>query len=460
MERQNKILAVLAGVILLLGLSTYISNKPQNAPSRGVTANPNFDQQYHWSLCNRYISLCRRLSSFSDPKSVNLKKDNNTKQDLFPVITTPSTNQNNVKAITSNESYNILCTTVQRQMTWGSFAIRCKDLKTWAERCAPTVNIHLVPFESVSRLKHNDTSFGNFDATISVKGTFKYLDPFFGTIYIDVVDAYKIKQKSISKWVHVIVQNQLHASAVFPKRKSHVVGHWFNSYPADMITDNPVHKIPKILPGDTSLRMATVWYSPNFPCPSLSKEVQEQNHILYDCISGGYRIETWYKHFFTTPQDRELARIFLKDPQLGPGYLYFQLFWKFDVLVVPEKQNSRDKLRYNSMQRVLSQFRSGVPTLLEMGGGATVEFINLYNYTCVFVNYRRKNVHKSIVQESNSSIHRRKYWTFDEAAVAMRSIDLRRQCQQEGLRIAKDNTPSRIAQKFIRTVGYQGDFRC
>ena len=56
---------------------------------------------------------------------------------------------------------------------------------------------------------------------------------------------------------------------------------------------------------------------------------------------------------------------------------------------------------------------------------------------------------------------RNRYWTFDEAVVAMmQSIDLRKQCQYEGLQITKDFTQSRIAQKHLRVLGYQGNFSC
>eukprot|EP00980_Cylindrotheca_fusiformis_P022395 scaffold9272_cov59-Cylindrotheca_fusiformis.AAC.2 len=52
------------------------------------------------------------------------------------------------------------------------------------------------------------------------------------------------------------------------------------------------------------------------------------------------------------------------------------------------------------------------------------------------------------------------YWTFEEATEAMKSVDLRKQCQTEGLQIVRDYSPNEIAKKQLRALGYQGTFQC
>lgn len=55
---------------------------------------------------------------------------------------------------------------------------------------------------------------------------------------------------------------------------------------------------------------------------------------------------------------------------------------------------------------------------------------------------------------------RRQLWTFSEAVIKMTDPEVRYQCQQQGLQIAQDYSPSKIGQKFLRAVGYEGDFVC
>jgi hypothetical protein len=185
--------------------------------------------------------------------------------------------------------------------------------------------------------------------------------------------------------------------------------------------------------------------------------------IKYDCIHREFDIENWYTDFLTTPQELAMAHQILSNPQLGPGRLYYQLFWKFDILVVPAKTTCPEKLRYGNVQRAISQFRSGVPVLLEIAGEVLEDFMQIYQYSCVFATNNNHHTLMNFLNPSSSSSSSTgaRYWTFDEAVDAMaQTADLRKQCQQEGLRIAKDFTPSRIAQKHLRALGYSGTFTC
>merc|ERR1711884_47759 len=78
-----------------------------------------------------------------------------------------------------------------------------------------------------------------------------------------------------------------------------------------------------------------------------------------------------------------------QNPQLGSGRIYYELFWMYDILVIPAKHAFKPKLRYGNVQRAVSQMRSGVPVLLEIYGEVFEEFRDMYDYTCVYYNHTR-----------------------------------------------------------------------
>ena len=341
--------------------------------------------------------------------------------------------------------YNILCTTTERQILWGSYQIRCRDLKTWADRCAKDVQIYLYSHEETKYFSNNIT----FDATVSIKTPFYRPGTKFGKLYLDVVDNYDVTERKVHPTIDVIVQNIYHANDIFPNRNHHVVEHWYNSYPQDMMSEKPVFEIPSINEVDT-LNMATVWTNKQEPCPTL----HPTPNVNYQCIDEIYTIATWYDKYFdlSIPGRRESIEKTLKDPLTGPGGLYYELFWMYDVLVIPAKMAFKPKLRYGNVQRAVSQMRSGVPVLLEIYGEVLEEFMDMYNYTCAFVRSS---------STTNLTLGKgRRYWTFEEAAQAMKSKTLREQCQKEGSRIVQDYSPRAIAQKQLRALGYQGTFNC
>ena len=533
-----------------------------------------------------------------------------------------------VAVVESNDDkYNILCTATHKVTTWGSYIIRCKDLKVWADRCAPKVNIDLISREtllgminppkpkseskrrkkwrilptwrsfyrtmslslrgrnrrssssnsvaiapatdqnininamqtipSTRRNKNNNKYI--YDATVSIKNAISVpvnnTKISFGKLYVDVVDNYKLVADNITLDVDVIVQNSYHANDIFPHHKYHVVEHWYNSFPLDMMSNeeiptsftlpeirnisygksssrdytlnvaaipqeqpqqekptpsimNSIYSLfsksssstaedsttttePLYQPLDINkLRMGTIWTNQKYPCPSLSNAtttnnkyiLSELDDISYDCIDRNYTIATWYNDLpFISPEDKIVAKEILEgdnSTMLGPGRLYYELFWKFDVLVIPVKRQSQlPKLRYGNVQRAVSQMRSGVPVLLELGGEVLDEFMERYNYTCVFVTPNtttttepsadnatvttsRSLSTSSSASATTTNTNNRRYWTFDEASIAMKDPTLRKQCQLEGLAIVKDYSPSRIAQKHLRALGYTNEFVC
>lgn len=139
-------------------------------------------------------------------------------------------------------------------------------------------------------------------------------------------------------------------------------------------------------------------------------------------------------------------------PELGAGMLYYNIFRKFDALVVLAK-NDTMKLEYGNVQRAISQMRSGVPVLLEIRGKVFEEFMNIYNYSCAF---RRYDNHEATIKDE----HPLDLMSFNEAVEKLKDPKVRWDCQRQGLEIVKEYSPSKIGQKFLKTVGYQGDFLC
>eukprot|EP00534_Pseudo-nitzschia_fraudulenta_P009804 CAMPEP_0201152500 /NCGR_PEP_ID=MMETSP0851-20130426/13159_1 /ASSEMBLY_ACC=CAM_ASM_000631 /TAXON_ID=183588 /ORGANISM="Pseudo-nitzschia fraudulenta, Strain WWA7" /LENGTH=117 /DNA_ID=CAMNT_0047429521 /DNA_START=33 /DNA_END=389 /DNA_ORIENTATION=+ len=116
------------------------------------------------------------------------------------------------------------------------------------------------------------------------------------------------------------------------------------------------------------------------------------------------------------------------------------------------------KLRYGNVQRAVSQMRSGVPVLVDVRGRVLEDFVEKYNYTCVF---RRDDRHNGNDNDNDyNNDYNNDYPSFEKAVEQLLRPEIRERCRKEGLRIAKDYAPSRIAQKFLRTVGFSGKFSC
>ncbi|KAL3943981.1 MAG: hypothetical protein SGBAC_001934 [Bacillariaceae sp.] len=343
--------------------------------------------------------------------------------------------------------YRILCTTPGRQMRWGSYQIRCRDLKHWTDRCVPDARIYLLSHEQVNDFFRLFDRM-HYNATVSIKTPFNNPSVKFGKNLLDVVDNYDVRAANVNENIEIIVQNHHHADGMFKNRVYHVVEHWYNSYPEDMMSSKTVFEVPQITSVET-LKMATVWTNKYQPCPDLYPMPPD---VEYDCIDEVYNIEVWYENYFndTTPEEDQRLRDILEDPSQGPGRLYYELFWRYDVLVIPVKTAFMPKLKYGNVQRAVSQMRSGAPVLLEIYGEVLEEFMFIYNYSCAFVLNKTELVYNTT----------RQYWSFSEATEAIRSPELRRKCQEEGFAIVKDYSPSAIAKKQLRALGFTGGFNC
>jgi len=371
-----------------------------------------------------------------------------------------------------NESvdFRILCTSDKKRMAWGSYKLRCIDLKRWVDVCVPNVDITVgVSIEQLherwsnekntsqvgSILSPNRTSDNDifYNATIFVKSMSRKDFPQFGSKFIDVVDEYNWKEEKIPPEMHLILQTRWQGQSMYPNHASSVVEHWYNSYPSDMVKGGHPEYIPSIEQKSSSrLHIATIWntrrsHDPTEGgCPTLNIQGAK-----YDCIDKDFDITSWYLDVLRKDNDKcQMVRT-MAYPQLGTGMLYYNVFRKFDALVVLAK-NDTMKLDYGNVQRAISQMRSGVPVLLEIRGRVLEDFMNVYNYSCAF---RRYHDEPTIKHE-----HPTELMSFDKAVEQLKDLDVRRECQRQGLEIVNDYSPSKIGQKFLKTVGYQGDFLC
>jgi hypothetical protein len=289
-----------------------------------------------------------------------------------------------------------------------------------------------------------------YDASIFVKSYPNSSLPLYGNMFMDVVDEYWVPDQEIPPYVSLILQTKWQGDDLFPSHNYSVVEHWYNSYPADMATASDPHDIPNIMESDNhKLQIATVWntrrgHDPTEGgCPTLYDP-----SVQYHCLDKEFDISKWYTKYMKNKEAQCDMERTLADPELGPGKLYYNIFRKYDALVVLAK-NHTDKLNYGNVQRTVSQMRSGVPVLVEIRGKVLEDFMQTYNYTCAFQRWPEEVLNLN-----------RKLWNFQEAVHQLKDANVRRKCQREGLDIARDYSPSHIGQKFLSIVGYKGDFQC
>jgi len=342
-------------------------------------------------------------------------------------------------------------------MKWGSYKLRCRDLKTWAQKCTNNVDIVTgFSFEDIQKLRWLRYPLGQlkeeekvtYDATVFIKSFpgRKRILPMYGNLFVDMVDEYGYADEDIPAEMHLLLQTEWQGSEVFHSHEFSVVEHWYNSFPADMALLGPPAYVPPIS-HETNISIATIWNTKRDKepteggCPKLLSK-----HVSYECLDQPFDISTWYLDLFKEENDRcEMERT-LANPRLGTGMLYYNVFRKFDALVVLAK-NDTMKLEYGNVQRAVSQMRSGVPVLLEIRGRVLEDFAKRYNYTCVFKRYHNHGIEK-------------RYRSFNEAVMQLTRPEIRKHCQEQGLAIVKDYAPSKIGEKFLRAVGYSGAFSC
>ena len=300
------------------------------------------------------------------------------------------------------DPFRVLCTTTGYRLALGSFKIRCLDFQMYVQKYFANVIIDAVPPKQAT---------GTYNATVVVKNLVKF-QPNYGPVFVDVVDSpWLIVPKHVPTQYQVLAQNQLMADN-YRNHKAHVVTHWFNSFFADD-RDEPIGPMPEIreLQQTETLLAATVWESTT-GCPENNGDV---DNLDYQCIRHSFTIADWY-HLYehrNPNQVNDRVQTILKRPDLGSGFLYRALFRKFHVLVVFPKDGF--KLKFHNVQRVVSQMRSGVPVLVDCTGPNHQAFCDQYDkYPCVFHGAET-------------------LWAMLEK---MKSVELRQQCQQQGIEIS------------------------
>jgi hypothetical protein len=317
--------------------------------------------------------------------------------------------------------FRVLCTSIEKVMRWGSFKIRCRDFKVFSHKYFPDVEIDWGSRPS-----------GDYNATVVVKDLGLGLlsntsNITYGQLYIDVVDGWHLhNEKIIPKDYQVIVQNRFQAE-IFPHRTTHIVTHWSNSFPGDD-QEYPPGELPPIQPlaSDQPLRMATVWDPRRGE--NLYLSVNGTTNVQYDHIEEKFAIAEWYLKYAINDTQENIKQI-MDDPDLGSGFLYRNLFRQYHALVVYPKQGM--KLTYNNVQRVVSQMRSGVPVLVDCSGRSHQDFCEHYEYPCSFTDQA----------------------SFTNLLERMKSVELRKRCQQQGIEITKDYTPRTIVETFLKALG-------
>ena len=299
--------------------------------------------------------------------------------------------------------FRLLCTTEPRMLTWGSYKIRCEQLKWFANLYVPQLKVVTGYAQNIS---------GDFNATIVVKSRMLKNEARYGKIYLDVIDNIGLHNESlVPLFYEVIVQNKFQAE-LFPNRKTHIINHWFNSYGADL-GNYPDVQLPEVRSVST-LRVVSIW-SP-LPGENVYFSPKGISDTHYQRIEESFDIQKWFRKYQDYSYSQDKVNQIASDPDLGPAYLYQLLFRQYDVLVVYAKTGF--KMTYNSYQRIVSQMRSGIPVLLDCRGKNHGDFCKSYSYPCVFED-----------QES-----------FTDMLEKMKRPELRRECQQKGMEITSKYT--------------------
>jgi hypothetical protein len=197
--------------------------------------------------------------------------------DLSGGLWSPEENSFSHIVSSNNKSpdFRLLCTSIEKRIVWGSYKLRCNDLKRWVDRCVPNVDITTnVSIEQLhkrwaeksykNKTNNNTEDNGNeilYNATIFVKSMSRRDYPQFGKKIIDIVDEYNWNESKIPPEMHLILQTRWQGEEMYPNHSFSVVEHWYNSYPADMIRSGgyPEYIPPVTQKSSRRLRIASIW---------------------------------------------------------------------------------------------------------------------------------------------------------------------------------------------------------
>ncbi len=261
---------------------------------------------YSFSV-SRYLLIQQELSLSQYGDSATLRRCVESAGGLWTPEDNLLTRRLNTQKKNVPVDYRVLCTSVEKRIAWGSYKLRCNDLKRWVDVCVPNVDMTVgvsleylherwsnkpnattksagAQFDFPIGIKHDIDM--NYDATIFIKSMSKKPFPQFGKKFVDVVDEYNWKEENIPSDVHLILQTEWQGELMYPNHNSSVVEHWYNSYPSDMVTGGYPEYIPSInQKSPRQLHIATIWntrrsHDPSEGgCPTLSI-----SGVKYDCV--------------------------------------------------------------------------------------------------------------------------------------------------------------------------------
>lgn len=219
---------------------------------------------------------------------------------------TPQDNYLKHPTTQKNESadFQLLCTSEERRISWGSYKLRCNDLKRWADVCAPdvdiTVGVSIEQFHELWSKKKKSTNTSeaqlnamkkvprdiSYNATIFIKSMSKKDFPQFGKKFVDIVDEYKWKAKNVPLEMHLILQTKLQGEEMYPNHTATVIEHWYNSYPDDMVNGGYPEYVPSIKQKSSRhLRIGTVWNTRRSHDPTEGGcPAHNIPGVRYDCV--------------------------------------------------------------------------------------------------------------------------------------------------------------------------------
>ncbi len=229
-------------------------------------------------------------------------------------------------------NFRLLCTSNDRRISWGSYKLRCNDLKRWADVCVPNIDITVgVSIEQLHELWSNGSlkratnasdfrpippgKNMTFDSTIFIKSMSKRPFPQWGNKYVDIVDEYNWKAESVPLEMHLILQTKYQGEVMYPNHTSTVIEHWYNSYPDDMVNGGYPEYIPSIQQKSSRrLLIATVWNTrrshdpteggcPAHNIPGVKYECVDKVSSRSDIMNNICTGRTYHSHVFILSYD-------------------------------------------------------------------------------------------------------------------------------------------------------------
>ena len=308
----------------------------------------------------------------------------------------------------------VACMGRKHTVSWGSYYMRCKQLRFYAKLYMKDVVLDSLTYEQAAKVTKP------YDAAIFIKTTpnsklWPNILKKFKKIYVDVIDGtignhIDFKHlKSLTPRPVLIVQNVYQQNLYNDTYKTAIIEHMPASLNQTKWVDVSSFRHP--------LQAASLMSSGKYS--SLTKnlciEIKTQS-VHLKCLST-------LKEKRAIKNELKVKYDFYKSKIWGVPWLYTQLMRKYDVIVVFTKKGEKTKM--NSVQRMTNAIHSGVITVIQRTG-----LHALYvgeNYPCSFTNQKEL---KNVLQ------------TLDK------SVSTRMECQRQAKLLNNPFLPENIMKKY------------